>query len=666
MASNYKSLRCDCCAGSLEYSKIKKVWICQYCGNEMRREEEYDGLYTIKNVVKQTLVDIAYGRLDGAQKNLTECEKIDSRYVGTLIAKLAYQMYTLTTPGACPAGAAKSLISQLKRGYDEFLAIDSGISTEEEALYESFEDNMDALAVLVVVFDSLGDTVHRDFQEHLLEPSKIYSPVLNENLLRYAMKNKKLSLADDVLKNADNIRCKNAMILVLNDYPDVPEKRSHLEGLVKNAGLSMDDRKIFESYLEKSQDAYETKFYAYKYAVEAKAAPSIEFVVTYLLQQLKGDKEKTQELIALICKTDPNDVELYYLVDRIFAEHEGPVALAEITALRDSGIFLAISARNITIMLNRHDLSVEEKIEFLNVIHYWKIDARANDAVLAEYLNNNKDLPEVRVPVIEKLISYVETISTVTVKKYVISCITDGMDKVKIIDMILGLNLNMSFFRELLQEYMQQGNDEPDVRDEVVKRLTAQGMQVDGSTLLQMAINANEDNMQDTISFIQKMVNSGVRISNDALSDYLEKVPGDRYHASLMGFLHVSSSIISPAAMNKYVLYGKDDMTKTKNALVFDEQCSQPFGSTMCTIQHLGNNIQCNLLQAYVLLAPDSSMTMDIMVESMKSAKTKLNPPISVNGMSEKFKRYVVDNKASLSDETLRLCEDNKVFSLLF
>ena len=114
------------------------------------------------------------------------------------------------------------------------------------------------------------------------------------------------------------------------------------------------------------------------------------------------------------------------------------------------------------------------------------------------------------------------------------------------------------------------------------------------------------------------------------------------------------------------MLYGKDDLTKTKNALIFAEQCSQSFGSSMCTIQHLGNKIDCNLLQAYVLLAPDSSITMDMMVESMKNERAKLNPPMTVNGFSVKFKKYVMDNKVSLSEITLGICEANKVFSLLF
>ena len=402
MASNYKSLRCDCCAGTLEYSKTKKVWICQYCGNEMRREEEYDGLYTIKNVVKQTLAELAYGRLDTAQKNLAECEKIDSRYVGTMLARIAYQMYTLITPGACAPGAAKSLIGQLKRGYEEFLAVDAGISTEEEALYESFEDQSEVLGVLIVVFDSLGDTLHRDFQEQMLDPSKIYSPVLNENLLRYAMKNQKQSLTAAILKNADNLNCKNALILVLNEYADGKEKCEHIGRLMQRVSFTLDDKKIFENYLEKSADSYESKFCVYKYAADAKAAPSMEYAVRYLMSQIQQDEEKIRELILQICKTKTKDVELYYLVDRIFAEHNGRMALIELQALRDSEIFLSISARNICIMLNRADLTVNEKVDFLDVIHYWKIDARTNDAVLADYLNNNQDSAELRIPILQK------------------------------------------------------------------------------------------------------------------------------------------------------------------------------------------------------------------------------------------------------------------------
>ena len=89
MGVSFVARKCTQCAGRLQYIKEKKLWKCLYCGAEIERQEQYDGLFTIKNVVRQCLLDTAFRRLDSAAKNLVECEKIDSRYVGTLIAKRA-------------------------------------------------------------------------------------------------------------------------------------------------------------------------------------------------------------------------------------------------------------------------------------------------------------------------------------------------------------------------------------------------------------------------------------------------------------------------------------------------------------------------------------------------------------------------------------------------
>ena len=102
MAVSYSAKKCDSCGGSLEYIKEKKVWRCRYCGQEIVREEQYDGLFTIKNVARQSIIDTAYRRMDQANKNLTECEKIDSHYIGTLIARICYRLIAVITPGVTP------------------------------------------------------------------------------------------------------------------------------------------------------------------------------------------------------------------------------------------------------------------------------------------------------------------------------------------------------------------------------------------------------------------------------------------------------------------------------------------------------------------------------------------------------------------------------------
>lgn len=175
MAVSFVARKCTQCAGRLKYIKEKKLWQCLYCGAEIEREEQYDGLFTIKNVVKQSLLDTAHRRLDSAAKNLLECEKIDSRYVGTLIAKLAYEMITVITPGACEEREVRNIFSQLKRNYEALRSISTSVSDEEDALYEFLEE-ADIFATLVLVYDSLNDTTRRDFVLQMLDAKQVYLP----------------------------------------------------------------------------------------------------------------------------------------------------------------------------------------------------------------------------------------------------------------------------------------------------------------------------------------------------------------------------------------------------------------------------------------------------------------------------------------------------------
>lgn len=667
MAVSYKSLKCDCCAGALEYNKEKKVWICQYCGNEIRREEEYDGLYTIKNVVRQTIMDTANGRLDAARINLAECEKMAPRYIGTAIARLCVQMFTLTTPGACPPGTEKRLIGQLKKNYEEFQEMGEGISAEEEGLYESFENSADVFGVLVLVFDSLGDTEHRDFAENLLQAGEIYSVSVNDSLLRYAMKNGKKDLADQILQNVDNLTCKSAITAVLSGYTDGEGKREHIKRLVSHAKLMPDDRKLLEVYMKETGDSFATRLCVYRESVRQKAEPSIEYVTEYLLEVAGQDDEAVKEIIALIAKSGVPDVQLYYMVDRIFRLHRGEVALIELKELGESGIFLAISAQNVTTMLNRSDLAGKEKVELLEQVHHWKLDARTNDSILAEYLNRNQDDTQTRFLVIEALIGYVETISTAALTQYVVNCNTDGEKKPEILQILLDLNLNLSFFGELLGDYMRKSADVPKVKSRIISQLSGKGLKVDCQILVEMALAADESNREETAEFIQKMVQGGIRLRNDALSIYLEQAKEHRYDSQIIRLLHQPSGILSADALNNYVLYCREvGEIKVRNALVFSEQCSVPFGSAACKVNHLGRTIQCNLLQGYVLTSEDGMEATVALVNAMKNAKTKLGLPILVNGEQIKFKKYIVDHRQELGEMTEQICTENKVFTLLF
>lgn len=173
-------------------------------------------------------------------KNLVECEKIDSRYIGTLIAKISYEMITVTTQGACSERDAKSIFTQLKKNYEQLKSISPSITDEEEALYEFLEES-DIYATLVLVFDSLNDSVRRDYVTKLLNAKEIYSKDTNGNLLSYAIKTEKTDMIDDIISNADNLDVRFAI-------SEVFQRKNHYAITLGEYSTTVDFQRENEEY----------------------------------------------------------------------------------------------------------------------------------------------------------------------------------------------------------------------------------------------------------------------------------------------------------------------------------------------------------------------------------------------------------------------------------
>lgn len=668
MASNYKHLRCPGCDGTLKYIKEKKVWECIYCGNEIRREEEYDGLYTIKNVVKQVLLDLAYDRMHSAEKNLVECEKISSDYAGTLIAEICLKVFTLITPGACQQSEVKGILGQVKRLYNKFEALgDFNISAEEEALYEAFDGSGDAFGVLALVYDTLQAHTHLDFVLNLFDASTVYSKNLNANLLNYALKNEKSEIVDKIFANTDNINCRDALFILLDSYKDSEAKRNYLLSLISKAEFRTEDYKQIEEYIIGTSDSVETKVLVYKNAVTYGAAPSMKSITEHVLNDPLITGTQISDIYAAFCETRPKDAELYELITDIYTEHSGRTANVEMQELINNDIYIKMSDKIVRNMINRKDLSVDERVSLLEKAEKCKLDHKANDAILAEVLLRNTEEFETRITIVKKIKEYIDTISTNAMTNYIVNSTLDGEQKPEMLEELLKLNLNMSFFRDVLNTYMKISRDSSETKKAVVQMLSNQGLGVDSHMLLDMACSANSDDYLEKAEFIQKSIRNGTRISTDSLSQYLERVSPKEYHSELIALLTTPSSRITDNALANYVLYADEVLeVKLQNAIVFAEKNGKPFGESCCEIKYLNTTVKCNLFQAYVLTADDSTAVISAMVDAMKNSKAKLNALIYVNGQSTKFKKYVTDNKAYLSQMTLTLCEENHVFSFFF
>jgi len=664
MAVSFVARKCTQCAGKLQYIKEKKIWKCMYCGAEIEREEQYDGLFTIKNVVRQSLLDTAYRRLDSASKNVIECEKIDSRYVGTLIAKIAHEMITVITPGACSDRDAKNIFAQLKKNYETLKNQSSSISDDEEALYDFLEE-ADIYATLILVFDSLNDTSRRDYVSSLLDAKGVYSKAANSNLLSYAIKNSHLDMVDDIISNADNVDVKTALSEILAKYPDGEKKSQNVSRLFDTGALTAEDKSIVEKYISDSQDSKVTKASVVVSSLGNGMKLGLETTIDNVLKN--SDKEQVDMVVSAICKNKLSDDEVLRLVDFGFSSGSVEISISVLEHLKQSGQYLLIPAKFLISLLNMDSYSPDDKVRILNKCFEFKMDNKALESVVTNYLCYNASPAQDRKTVLACLFEKATSFPTNTVETYVLKSNTDGEEKPNVVSSIFDKGLNVSFFNDLLSKYMNSSIDTAETKAKVVNVLSDKGLKVDPSSFIEYICDSS-DELPDKMQFIKKMINNGSQLRGDAANKYLEKTTPSAFSSELFALIFSTGSTFSAKGLEKYLLEMKDrEANKLSNLKTIIEHSSASISSLRSQVTHLGNSVDCNLLQAYLLTTTDSlQLATDIVDYFVNQAKIKINAEISVSGSTMKLKKYVSSNKEKLSDISNAICEKYKVYSMLF
>jgi len=664
MGGSFVESKCTQSAGKKQYVKENKLWKCLYCGAEIERQEQYDGLFTIKNVVRQSLLDTSFRRLDSASKNLDECEKIDSRYVGTLIAKIAYEMICVITPEVCSERDVRNLFTQLKKNYELLQGISKTITDEEEALYEFVED-ADIFATLVLVYDSLNDSVRTDYMLRMLDAKQIYSKDANDNLLTYSLKNSKFDLADDVLRNTNNLNISLALAEVFQMYPDGITKGEHIANLIKTHALCHEDQSVIENYLSSSEDSIDTKATVIKTAVSNGIDVSLEFVVRNILPT--AGSEKTISILDTYCSKKLIDDDVLRILNYACSCNEAKVSIDALDCLKRGNQYVLVPSKMVIAMLSENSLVASDKIAILEKLFEFKIDTKSVEAVMTNYLCFNQDPVSTRKEVIPYLLDKSPALPTSTVQNYILNCTADGNEKPTIVRAIFDKGLNTSFFNELLSKYMNSSTDSNEIKAEITEILSGGGLKIDPSSFIDY-ICGTRDDISTKIQFVKKMIANGSQLRSDAANAYLERTAPDQFSSELFSLIFTPASSFSAKSLERYLLYCRDrEAIKAQNLRTIAERSSGGVGVITCQISHAGNSISCSMLQAYILLSTDSqNVTQDIVSWLISQQKMKINAEITSSGRNMKFKKYVVANKDKLSDTANYICEQYKVYSMIF
>lgn len=660
--TNYNK-KCTSCGGNRwEYIKDLKLWRCLYCDAQVERQEQYDGLYTIKNVVRQVILDTAYRRMEQADRNLSECQKINARYPGTLIAGICYRMIAAVS-GQYPAGQdPRALLDQLKRDYRTLTEESRDMSDDETALYE-FLDSDDAWACLATIFDTLGDHQRRDYLLTLCDPTQVFSAETNKSLLRFALKNDRLELAEKILSFPDHVDTADALSTVLSSCPDGEEKRRMAAQLLEKGAVKPGEETVLENYLA-GPDSASTKAVVACAACLAGLVIRLVLLGEYVLPHISADE--FQQLLAVLFQRRLYDGEIELLLTLAAGLTDAARSMAILEALAGSGQFVALNARQAQAFLFATTVPAAQRVEILQKLRTFGGAERIWEIVAGAYLCQVNESPENRTILLDALCTDLMSIPAKDFEQYVLTSTIDGELKPQRISKIMGLPaMNAGFFRDLSGKYLMDNQDEPRNKSLVLHQLQECGLAVDGSVLIDYVCHSPHSS-QEKAQCVQQALQSGTALRADALSIYLESCARD-FSPELFSALYLEASTISAKALENYVLLCHDAASvKVSNALDLARHTGVSLGSSNCSITHQGCRLTCSLAQAYILNTTDELPLASRMVRCMVENGAKLAAPVQADGSVRKFSKYVQDMRGQLSSVSEQLCQEHRLFSRFF
>lgn len=666
MAVNFIARKCAC-GGKLEFDPAKKIWICKYCGTVVEREATFDrvqvdGIEGINDVVRQTLMDIANNKMESAGRNLEDCERKNHKHVGTLIANISYHlaMISLARSQDEARGYLDKVKIYAKRLGEEF----PSIAEDEINMYEAFGEGVaDIYANLLVVFDTLNDVSRIEYMSSKLRPSEIFSEHANSSLLKIALKRGNYEVVEAVVRNTNHIDRKFCLQELLLHYPDNGRKKELLGMVFQAQAAEAIHKGFFEQYFGESADTVWTKAYIIRQLEAVNIRCNAEAIARALHGQMDG-YDSAREVFSALYEVKVSDQETEaVLAFCLMVNKSHEVITAFLDALIEKDVFVQLNSRAIISFMDSSPYTVDEELEVLERMFRFEIDPKAKDAVYHYYLNQNSDVCADRVRVIDFLLTKECPISNTTVRSYIVNTSIDGENKPSIVEKIFATGINRTYLGDLLSEYLLSSTDSDEVRIRLSDFLIDCGFKADSSVLTQY-VTSNIDPIGARIEKARKLIANGTLVKADCLENYILSVekPSD-FSEQMFNLLADCSFTVGFAAYAKFLLYCRD-IDKVRHNAKIAAAFSGDLNRMQTTVQHGGDSVMCNLLQAYVLAAADSYDVAKAIVGDLTAARVKLNTEITVHGSTVKFKKYVAERKADLSPLTLQLCEENKMFSL--
>ena len=471
MAEKFTNQRCEDCQGGLEYNKTEKYWECPYCGKKYERalrfdKVQIDGLAGINDLVRSTLLKIITLDFEGAQRDLSECEKINHASVGTLIAHMAFALFrSLYNPKDRQQELTKvnNYMQRLRRDFAE-------VDDPEEILYD-FIDSSDIYALLVVLYSSVGESTRLQMIYNLLDCNEVYNPNVSKFLLNALLKGGKVEEADTLLNNMSAENARFGVMAVLTNYPSTLKKAEHLERLLSMGKRDADYSAIFNSYFEKTADSSDVVLEVFLTA----SARNVNFDASVVIRSIfeHCDSVETAERIfaALSAKRLDEASAMAVLDWAAFGTDNPEISQIAFTSLFESNSVFELDDEIVIKLLASEQSDELRAAKLGQMMRTFKMSAKNIDRVVAYYMLQSEDSGELRREMFADLLGYVTSVQLTVIEKYLLTVTTDGEMKADILDMALAKSKSVALCNALFSQYLKLAVDAPEVREAVIGKL---------------------------------------------------------------------------------------------------------------------------------------------------------------------------------------------------
>ena len=468
MASSfsYKQRECETCGGPLNFDKANNEYVCTYCGNHYERQEEYDGVYEIRHTATETLSSLVDRDMDQADAGLVKCRSIDPTYPGSIVAQLA--LHVIAASRALDQNEKRNGLSQAVEAYHKLPSpFDPQTADVEADFYDGIE-SADIRSLLITVFRTFKDTARVDYLSRSFDVENIHSEKAANSLITQAFSSGDYAKVDALLKSPAGLDADRLYALVLNQYPDTPQKVENVSTTIGRGVSPADGRDALSSYLTQTQDAPATRLAIAERSTARGIVPNGQAIAALITSA--PDESSVLGLLGALGGDKLNDNDLAATVQVLLTGTDAPVAIKGLNALANAGYYLEFSQQALLDMLTRTDLSAELRLSVFNAARAIGINDRRVQSVFSGFVSARMPVDD-KFAVMEGLLAAIPSLNPMSVEEYLMNSTMDGEAKPKVLRLMLDHLQARESLRMAVRRYPAATQDAPQVRDRIVSIL---------------------------------------------------------------------------------------------------------------------------------------------------------------------------------------------------